>query len=215
MPSGTVDLLALCAAYRQRMRPNQFFSHATAALIFGIPLPRPVGSSGSVIHVSVLAPNRSVRARGVLGHQLAPRQTKLGTFHGFPLTSPATTWCLLASSLSLADLVAVGDYIVAGRHPLALIDELKQALEGGRWHGSSTLRRAHSLVRIGAESRPESLLRVLLVTNGIPEPRLNLEIRDEFGRFLGRAERSNPSGERCSDRCRMARLSSKCSAQWA
>jgi hypothetical protein len=45
-----------------------------------------------------------------------------------------------------------------------------------------------ALLRPGAESRPETLLRLLLGRAGLPEPEVNVDIRDDSGRFLGRAD---------------------------
>jgi very-short-patch-repair endonuclease len=185
------DVLALCAAYRQRMPRSQFFSHETAARILGMPLPP--WASGSELHVSVIAPRRAPRVSGVIGHQLGAAQTTVGTFRGFPVTSPAATWCLLSEQLTLDDLVAVGDFIVGGKHPFASIDELGRELADGRRRGIGKLRAAHAMVRVGSESRPESLLRLLLVAAGLPEPRLNIDIRDAMGQFIGRADLAYPA----------------------
>ncbi|WP_345762289.1 hypothetical protein [Diaminobutyricibacter sp. McL0608] len=45
---------------------------------------------------------------------------------------------------------------------------------------------ALDLIRPGSESRPESLLRLLLGSAKFPEPELNAVIRDEAGRSIGR-----------------------------
>src|SRR4051794_2526371 len=38
-PAGVSGVVSLCHAYAVRMPPTQYFSHATAALLWGIPLP--------------------------------------------------------------------------------------------------------------------------------------------------------------------------------
>ncbi|MFB2597247.1 endonuclease domain-containing protein [Herbiconiux sp. P17] len=43
-------------------------------------------------------------------------------------------------------------------------------------------------MREGAESRPESHLRLLLVGAGLPEPELNQEIFDSAGRWVARVD---------------------------
>ena len=56
-------------AYRTIIGATAFFSHSTAALLWGLPLP-PLPDD--VIHVSVLAPSCAPEGRGVRGHQLKP-----------------------------------------------------------------------------------------------------------------------------------------------
>jgi hypothetical protein len=87
-------------------------------------------------------------------------------------------WCQLAATLDRNDLVAVGDALVTGARTrtarseaLASREELARAV--GRWasrRGARRLAWALPRVRVGAESRPESLTRLLLVEHGLPEP---------------------------------------------
>jgi very-short-patch-repair endonuclease len=56
-----------------------------------------------------------------------------------------------------------------------------------RWagrRGSRNLRAAFARVRPGTDSRQETRLRLLIIDAGLPEPMVNYEIRDRFGRFL-------------------------------
>lgn len=181
-------ILGRVRAYAARMAANEFFSHSTAALLLGVPLPRRLQDDLRV-HVGVIAPDAPPQAAGVVGHCLkAARVRKLD---GLAVAAPETTWCQLAPMLSVADLVAAGDFLVTGSgtfHDGApattrgeLIDEL------GRHAGSRGVRRARSameLVRAGAWSRPESHLRVLIVGAGLPEPQLNVPVRLLGGRTV-------------------------------
>jgi hypothetical protein len=45
-----------------------------------------------------------------------------------------------------------------------------------------------SLIRPGAESRPETLVRLAVAGAGRPEPEVNVDIVDGSGRFLGRGD---------------------------
>jgi len=107
---------------------------------------------------------------------------------GSRVTSPALTWCLLGSILSLEDLVAAADYLVTptrNRPALATLDELDECVRGHRGMRGVTLSaRAMPWVRVGPRSRPETLLRVVLVQGGIPEPVINERMLDARGRFL-------------------------------
>ena len=79
------------------------------------------------------------------------------------------------------DLATLGDYLVTGRRfghasegPLCDLDDLvaavhrntgRRGLRGARW--------AVDLIRVGPASRPESLLRLLIVAAGLPEPEIS------------------------------------------
>jgi len=177
-PQNLIDRMR---AYSERMSANEFFSHVTSALHLGIPLPQRLEQQQE-LHVSVIAPAYSPRARGVIGHEV--KHAQVVNWRGFPIADAATTWCQLAGLLPLADLVAVGDYLLTGPDPVHGIpaflhaEDLSRAVrEHAHGRGIRNARRALDLVREGPRSRPESLLRVLMVTSGLPEPELNLPVR--------------------------------------
>ena len=175
------DTRSLCIAYLELMNGQHVFSHVTAAMLWGAPLPQRFAEAGALL-VRSIAPARAPRGRGVVGHQLGLTTTQVRAVGEFRLTSPAMTWLHLASQLDLADLVAVADFFVTprprDRHPaLATCDDLARevaAHTGSR--GQARCARALSFVRVGPRSRPESLLRVLLGQAGLPEPVLNTPI---------------------------------------
>jgi hypothetical protein len=68
------------------------------------------------------------------------------------------------------------------------LDELADRASGFRAEGGRALRQAIADIRQGAESRPESHLRLLIVGAGLPEPELNQEIHDPTGRLLARVD---------------------------
>jgi hypothetical protein len=72
-----------------------------------------------------------------------------------------------------------------GRPPLATIDGLLEALSSGRRVGAGRLREAASFIREDCWSPRECAVRLALVLAGVPEPELNVDVRDESGRFLG------------------------------
>lgn len=117
------------------------------------------------------------RSAGVRGHVSAVPLPV--AFHlGLPLIRPAVVWCQLATQIPITDLIAVGDAIITGsrrgvvREPaLATPEELVVAVRRwGRRRGAKALATALPRVRSGAESRPESHLRLLLEDFGLPEP---------------------------------------------
>ncbi|SIR69333.1 endonuclease domain-containing protein [Microbacterium sp. RURRCA19A] len=185
-------ILVNAEAYRAIIGPGVFFSHSTAALLWGVPLP-PLPDD--VIHVSVLAPSCAPEGRGVHGHQLKPHGvTTVTTTDGVTLTDPATTWALLGTLLRHPyDLVAAADALVTGeriagprgrvvREPLATIEQLQAALDAAhKRRGIVALRDALPRVRRGAASRTESWTRLTLVDAGLPEPALNHDVHDVDG----------------------------------
>ena len=186
--SGTLSMLERCDAILGRMPPGAFFSHHTAALIVGMPLPLAL-SEPVELHIGVVPPGRALRANGIVGHTLRVNPADLQRWHGLPATTPARTWCDLATVLTLRQLVAAGDYLIRWRMPLATLRELALAVERTAGHrGHALLRQALPLLSDRAESPPESEVRVIVVTHGLPLPLVNHPIRDRHGRLIARAD---------------------------
>jgi len=169
-------------AFATRMTERQFFSHSTAALLGGVPLPDAL-ESDTRLHVSVMGGEPRPRVRGIVGHVLEPTRTGVLVAGGVRMTDAATTWSQLAAMLSLDDLVAAGDYILTGRAPVggpgpyATRTMLAAAAERYRGSlGAARLREALPLIRFGPLSRRETLLRLRIVRAGLPEPRINLPV---------------------------------------
>lgn len=193
-----LDHVALARAYAKRMPPTQFFSHSTAAAILGVPLPASLAGSRR-IHVSVRLGGQPPRARGVVGHTLAPDRIDVTTLSGLRLTSPATTFALLGGMLELDDVVVAGDYLVTGEAPRGGAPALTstQALRDsvarhGRGRGARTLRAALDEIRFGSLSPRETLTRLLIVRSGLPEPELNHPVFDDMGTLLGLVDLAYP-----------------------
>jgi hypothetical protein len=183
-----------CHAYAARMHPDHAFGYLTAAALYRFPLPWRLGD-GSLrdddrLHVVARSPGRAPEGRGVVGHQARLAADDVRTVDGLHVVSPAVAWCQMTELLDVADAVAVADWIVTGNPyngvlPLATVEELaaaSAARTSGRGH--RVRQEALPLVRRGPLSRPESLLRLLLVRAGLPEPRLNEPCYDENGEFI-------------------------------
>ncbi|MFD5226235.1 hypothetical protein ACFWHT_11500 [Microbacterium sp. NPDC058342] len=203
------DRVARARLYAPRLHTGHFFSHQTAASIWGGPLPLEFTEKGEVadgellpLHVSASGFVPFPRARGIVGHRTLASMTSIGECDDLRVTSPAATWVSLGR-LRVPDLVALGDYFCrkwrtgvgrreVGRAPLATLDDLQAALNAGRRLGAARLRDALSLIREDSWSPRESLVRVILVTAGLPEPQLNIDVFDDQGRFLGCADMVYP-----------------------
>jgi very-short-patch-repair endonuclease len=177
VPTATeVEFLERCRSFAARMPGGAFFSHITAALLLGVPLPYRL-ERGQLVHIGVAAPMRAPHASGIVGHRLDLPPGQLSSTWGLLHTAPARTWCDLASLLTLHELVAAGDFLVHWRQPHTTIPELarvSRAFVGRR--GMKVIRVALPLLGDRSESPPESALRVIVVQAGLPHPRINHEI---------------------------------------
>src|SRR3712207_2647870 len=110
---------------------------------------------------------------------------------GIRISTPARTWLDLARLVPLEDLVAIGDQLVrqprAGlevrTQPWLTVPELKQMLaRHPKLQGIVKARAAVELVRPGADSAPETFLRLALTEAGLPEPELQVQVVPEDSR---------------------------------
>ncbi|MEJ3403696.1 DUF559 domain-containing protein [Rathayibacter sp. YIM 133350] len=164
-------------ALARTLPSGAFFSHATAAAIYGAPLPRQLEEGP--VHVSACAGDRASKRQGVIWHE-TDQQPDVWYHRGLPVAPPPLAFCQLASLTMIGSLVAVGDFFVTREEPVGgsaavcSIGDLVEAVD--RWErrrGARRAREAVAYVRRGALSRPESSLRVGLVMAGLPEPEIN------------------------------------------
>ncbi|WP_111719467.1 hypothetical protein [Homoserinimonas sp. OAct 916] len=176
-----LTLRQLAFTQQLRMPETWFFSHVTAAALWGAPLPAHHERS-SMLHVASRAPVRAPRSTGVRGHKLHVDDGDVHSVDGLRVTGPERTWLDLGTVLALPDLVAVGDFLIRRRQPLTSRTTLETAL--GRYRtrrGVSNLRVAIELLDPNSESRKETQLRVIAVTGGIDGIPANLAITTRSG----------------------------------
>lgn len=178
---------AAALEYVPRLRPTEVFSHATALVLLGCPIaarPEP--------HVSILRPGSRATVRGAVGHTHAA--ASVAWWHsesGAPLVPPALALTQAAAVLPFRELVIAADHLIRPRRaraagPIATREELRDAARGARTPGVRRARAAIELARSGAESRMETLLRLVMVAFGIPELPLQVDVHDARGRWIGR-----------------------------
>ncbi|GAA2749596.1 uncharacterized protein DUF559 [Amnibacterium kyonggiense] len=185
-PLATV--LDRARAYAQKMRPEAFFSHVTAAVLRGIWLPLVLERS-ELLHVSVPPTVRAPRDRLVKGHHLVPRAGQVTLHLGLRVADEIETWCQLAQILGLEDLVVAGESLLAkNRRRPRRVWELEAAVRAGDRPRQALLNAALPLLREGVRSAMETRLRRLLVAAGLPEPLINQEIFDAAGRRVGECD---------------------------
>ncbi|BCW38969.1 hypothetical protein StoSoilB3_05040 [Arthrobacter sp. StoSoilB3] len=164
----------------------------SAARLWGIPVPA-LHSGDWRIHLARRRGFSFPRRVNVAGHLLTLLPEETVEYDGVRVTSPARTWLDLAALSTVEDLVAAGDYLVSSHGPdfpvpkeaLCSIAELQDAVGSHPgMRGVRTARAALELIRVGADSAPESRMRLALVNANLPEPVLNHAIRNQFGQAV-------------------------------
>lgn len=172
----------LCGAYATRMQPEQFFSHVTAAILHGLPLPRQLRND-TQIHVGVVGDIGPIRMRGVIAHRL--EKATIESIDGLRVTSPTETWRYLSTMVGFTSLVSIGDALVRRMQPLATMRDLADAVRDHRGHrGARLLRQAFASVRPGVDSPMETRIRLIIAEAGLPEPVVNARILNRYGAFI-------------------------------
>lgn len=182
-----------CLDFLPLLGHGQFLSNVSAAAIWGIPLP-PSALEDPTVHVTAIRPAIAPRMVGVTGHHVA--SARVVKRLDLPVSDATTTWLSLGTILGHEDLVAAGDYLVLNPavldpndlRPFVTLSSLVDAARRFRGRGAAALHAAAGDLRQGAESRPESLLRLLIARAGLPEPELNVDIADRDGKWIGRAD---------------------------
>jgi very-short-patch-repair endonuclease len=169
------------------LAPDAWASHTTAAALHGLWLPE-TARTQDAIHLSRASSATRVRRTGVVGHhvRVLPGEVQLHE-EGIRLSSPSRTWLDLGHLLGHAALVAVGDQLIREprpeferrTRPYATKRQLDLMLRGHRrMKGVAKCRDALRDMRVGADSVPESLLRLSLLAYNFPEPELQIRLHD-------------------------------------
>jgi len=166
-----------------RTLPDCWLSHSTAAQIYAWPLPWRLQQENAV-HLSQSAgTSHRIRRPGIISHRLRIREQDLAEWSGVRVTSRARSWLDMGTLLSVDELVVIGDLLVRKPYPahegrcesFETPDSLAEVLDA--MHGVPGRRRALAaarLVRVGADSAPETKLRLALLRAGLPEPSLQI-----------------------------------------
>lgn len=188
---------AKALSFLQVAPPGSFVCGASAAMLRGYPV-----ATSSELDVAVVAPRRAPKGRGVKGRRLEPHLVEVEVVDGIPASTPASTWAMLGRDLSLRKLIILGDAIVriprderGIPHPEragATIDQLQAAIDAGSRAGVKKLRAALDRIRVGCSSPLETEYRLDSEDAGLPEPELDVDIRDARGRRLGISEFAYP-----------------------
>ncbi len=179
LDSGAKGAAAL-QAYTE-LDDSSALTHVSAARVWGAALSWRLEDDWRV-HLGRRSGLSMPRRVNVVGHLMTLLPGELVEYDGVRLTSPARTWLDLASMAGVDELVVAGDSLVcfhgpefpALREPLCTVAELRAIVAdhpGAR--GIRAARAALELIRVGADSQPETTMRLALVRAGLPEPELN------------------------------------------
>lgn len=166
---------------------QHYVSHTTAAQLWGIWLPPWLQDSGLVHVTGRRGVSGTMRRPGVIGHRAKLEPRDVVELDGYRLTTPERTWLDVAHMLKdPLDVVAAGDALlqradgpprpegVLGANPLSTFSAIDAALERRRSvKGIQSARAARPRLREGVDSSPESRMRMVLVSAGLPEPVVN------------------------------------------
>lgn len=164
--------------------PGAWVSHETAAVLTALGLPPWLGGCATV-HLSKPHELPRVRRAGVTGHRVRCIPGEITDVDGIPVTAPPRTWLDLAAALPLNYLIALGDQLIRvprptleGRtEPYAYKDGLRLLIrQHPNMKGVEKARLALDEMRVGADSFPETFLRLAMLDARLPEPELQLRL---------------------------------------
>ncbi|WP_024795957.1 DUF559 domain-containing protein [Tomitella biformata] len=126
-------------------------------------------------------------APGIRVHTDSPLPDEVESVHGLPVTTVPRTAFDLGRWLPFDEAVAMLDALCnATRIEPKTVAALADRHPGAR--RIRQLRRVLKLVDGGAESPPETRIRLLLVRAGLPPPSTQVQITDEVNRIVARAD---------------------------
>lgn len=197
-----------CAAAALILPGEAAFSHETAIELCALPLPRHPAKEQDgetsrpetdheqrsqaprPIHVIVPPGHVVPHIDGIVSHTgLDPADVV--EVDGLRVVAPGRTFFHLAPSLTVTELVVLGDAIV--RHWTAREELVGRAAGMSRRRGIVRAREAVGLVCAGVDSPMETRVRLLLVRAGLPCPAVNRDVYDAAGGWLARPDLSYPA----------------------
>ena len=186
-------VLRRARAYATVMSPWAFFAGRTALVLYEAPV-----YSGDQLEVAACPPHSAPQRAGIIRRKVTAHLVHTRTHEGLQVATPASAWAMVARQLTVRELIVVGDALVRvprddhgillPERQLATIEQLLTAATAGQRKGSAKLLDALDHIRVGSASPLESEFRLDAAAAGLPEPDLDVEIRDDGGRLLGISE---------------------------
>jgi len=161
--------------------PSAILTHSSLARILGAPVPH-----DPLEHVTVTDRKDRRQRHGLRCHAMPIDESDVRVLNGLRTSCPARNFVEMAGLLSLVDLVVYGDWLVRQNH--VGLAELLDYCDRTRLRHARRAREAAAYVRENVDSPMETRLRMLIVLAGLPEPEVNVKIRDENGQVILRAD---------------------------
>lgn len=183
-PAGWDFELRSAARALSAVTPGAWISHSTAARLHELILP-PWLADSNELHLSKPKRLPKTRRKGITGHTLLAWPDEVETDGELRISTRARTWLDLARTISLNELVCIGDQLIRIPRPkfegrdtsYATLGSLRELVGRHRnLQGILRAREALELMRVGADSGPETLLRLAMFDAGLPEPDLQLTL---------------------------------------
>ncbi|MFP3580644.1 hypothetical protein SB659_13795 [Arthrobacter sp. SIMBA_036] len=190
VPWGQEQDLAHTARLLSAMSEGALCCRETAALLWGCPLPWEQ-QQDFLVHLTRAEGSFRPQRRGVRGHRMLLGDQDIACVHTIPVTTPARTWLDLAAILPFEDLVAAADHFICSqrrsfghnRTALCTLEDLREQVKRNTgMRGIRKARAALDLARVGADSVPETKLRLAIGRDFLPEPVLSYVVCTAFGR---------------------------------
>ena len=124
-----------------------------------------------------------------MGHRAASGTRVVALPNGVRVSHPVDTWAMLGQTLTVDDLIVMGDGLLRRKNPLATLANLEAALETRRGcRGYRNLAAALPHVRARTDSARETIVRLIVIRAGFPEPEVNAAITDAFGTVIAHGD---------------------------
>ncbi|BCW85414.1 hypothetical protein NicSoilE8_30870 [Arthrobacter sp. NicSoilE8] len=187
-PNGEVGLPKIVRPFTV-ITPFSAASHATAFVLWAFPGFLP-GSHETTIHISRPDTMAIPRRKGVKGHVGQFFDDEITNLNGLLITTRPRTWLDCARRMTIDEITVVADHLLRRPRPAfedrsephCTREELEEMLD--RHKGTPGIRKARLALeqaRVGADSAPETRLRLALELAGLPEPELNHPTELGFG----------------------------------
>lgn len=156
--------------------------------LWALPYPRRWQPT-EALEVAVPQEKSPPRTKGVKGRRLSSTRAQTWRLTGVPVVDPIAAVFSSADGLTVPQLIVLMDALVSDSsnypgmervaRPRCSLDDIEARLaEWGRFPGSGRLRAALGRARERVESPKETETRLAIVDSGLPEPSVQVEVRD-------------------------------------
>lgn len=170
-------MLGRIAAVHQQVRVPHWFSHESAAVMWGCATYR---LADEVHLLQEGRPSRRGRDPVIRHHGHVPVGERAAA-HGLPVTTPERTLLDCAAALPTDRALVIADSALRQGADPAVVERMLAARTGRR--GCARARLVLDLADARAESPGETLVRLALHENGVPAPEPQVEVDTRRGRF--------------------------------